>query len=172
MTDKGLQTLRSRWLAWSIHVGLWGVLYLAVVHLSGRPPAFRETALASAGPQTAAPVAELESLLSPARPLRAPSIGDLPNPFFTRYFVPVAPPPPTTRKIALTYQGFYQTADGANHVILKLGDTFLAVNVGGTVETNLFVAQAGMQTLILTNRSAQTNILTLNLKKEIEVPLK
>ena len=38
-------------------------------------------------------------------------------------------------------------------------------------EANLFVADATMQNLTLTNSAAQTNILVLNTKKPLEVPI-
>ena len=43
--------------------------------------------------------------------------------------------------------------------------------VGAKVVTNWFVAEATLQSLTLTNLTAQTNVLTLNAKKEIEVPI-
>ncbi|NOS69076.1 MAG: hypothetical protein HOP33_04015 [Verrucomicrobia bacterium] len=45
------------------------------------------------------------------------------------------------------------------------------VPTGGRVTTNLFILDPGMQTLTLTNSAAQTNVIMLNTKKEVEVPL-
>jgi hypothetical protein len=173
MTPAIIQTLRGRWLAIATHAGLWVLLLLSVRHLGGNTPLFREANPSFAPPQTAAPVARLDALYSSAQSFRPPANADLVNPFLTRYFGPApAGPPPTTRRIELTYQGFFQTADGPTRAIVKLGDAFIVADVGALVETNLFVAQATMQTLTLTNRAAQTNVLTLNSKKELEVPLK
>ena len=97
------------------------------------------------------------------------------NPFFTRYFVPAptpAPPPPTARKIDVVYQGFYQTADGPKHVIVKVAETLVIATVGAPIATNIFIAGATMQTLTLTNLAAQTNLLLLNIKKELEIPIR
>jgi hypothetical protein len=44
--------------------------------------------------------------------------------------------------------------------------------VGGRIANDLFVADAAMQTLTLTNAAAQTNVLALNTKKTVEVPVK
>ncbi len=81
------------------------------------------------------------------------------------------PPPPTTRKIEVTYQGFYQTGDGPKQTIFKLGEAFLVAPIGARIATNLFIAEATMQALTLTNLAAQTNILPLNAKKELVVPI-
>ena len=82
-----------------------------------------------------------------------------------------AAPVPTTRKIEVTYQGFYESGDGPRQVIVKVGEAFIVAPIGARVATNLFVSTATMQTLTLTNLAAQTNILSLNTKKEIEVPI-
>ena len=93
-------------------------------------------------------------------------------PFFTRYFVPPAPPPPpTTRTIEVTYQGFYQTGDGPKQTMFRLGEAFHFAPVGARIATNLFIAEVTMQAMTLTNLAAQTNILPLNVKKELVVPI-
>jgi hypothetical protein len=124
---------------------------------------------------TPVPVAKLGKLFSPTNwPKNVVDAGGL-NPFVTTYFIPTTPPPPpppTTRKFELTYQGFYRTADGPKHALLRLGDTLIGVQVGGLVVTNLFVIDATVQTLTLTNSAAQTNVLTLNTKQTVEVPIK
>ena len=56
--------------------------------------------------------------------------------------------------------------------MLRIGDTLIGIPVGGSVVSNLFVAEATFKTLTLTNHIAQTNVLTVNVKKEVEVPLK
>ena len=82
------------------------------------------------------------------------------------------PAPPTTRKIELTYQGYYQTEGSPKTAILKLADVYIVVPVGAAVATNFYVSEATMQSLTLTNPRSQTTLLPLNAKKEIEVPVK
>jgi hypothetical protein len=167
--------LRSRWFVAFIHAGLWLLLYLSVAGLRGKAPELREEDPSSSMPaRSPAPVAKLDALFSPG--VWPKSLGDtnLVNPFFTRHFIPPATPAapvPTTRKIEVTYQGFYESGDGPRQVILKLGEAFIVAPIGARVATNLFVSAATMQTLTLTNLAAQTNILSLNAKKEIEVPI-
>jgi hypothetical protein len=117
----------------------------------------------------------MTSLFSPAQWLSPPGLTNLSSPFLTTHFVPVAspaPPPPTTRKVEVTYQGFYQAGDTIKHVVVKVGDVFVAAVIGAPITTNLFVADASLQNLMLTNHVAQTNLLLLNTKNEIEVPIK
>ena len=169
-----IQTLRGRGFAVCVHAGCWLLLYLALTGLRGRTPDLHEIRSDTAAAQSPAPVARLEKLLSAdVWPKRVFETNAL-NPFLTRHFIPPAaptPPPPTTRKIELTYQGFYQTSDGPKQAIVKLGDAFLVAAVGGKLTANLFASEATMQSLTLTNALAQTNLLLLNTKKEIEVPI-
>jgi hypothetical protein len=176
MKPVAVQTLRSRWFAGCVHAGLWLLLYLAVIHLGGQSPAFRENDTFTSPPESPAPVAKLEALFSPGiwpKPLAGASIA---NPFVTSHFVPapVPPPPPpaTTTKIELTYLGFYQTTNGPKQAVCKFFNTFVVSPIGARVASNLFVAQATMQMLTLTNPAAQSNLLTMNKKQEIEVPLR
>lgn len=168
-----LQTLRSRWFALCVHAGLWVLLFLVLGKVGGHTPEFQDEIASSLPAQSPAPVAPLAALFSPASWGRALVDTNSLNPFLTRYFVPAAPPPPaTTRKIEVTYQGFYETGDGPKNVVIKVGEGFVIARPGLTIATNLFVAQASMQTLTLTNLAAQTNLLLLNAKKELEVPVK
>ena len=168
------QTLRSRWLAACVHAGLWLLLYFAVSGFRGKTPVYRDATSVSAPVQSPVPVAKLVNLFSPG--IWPSSLADTNqlNPFFTRHFVPLQappPPPPTTKKIEVTYQGFYQPVEGAKHVIAKVGEAYVDSVVGTRLTANLFAAEATMQALTLTNSAAQTNLLQLNTKKEIEVPI-
>ena len=167
-----IQALRSRGFAWGVHLWLWLMLYLVLTNAGGHAPAFHDGTTGALPVQNLAPMARLDGLFAAARWPKPNSGTNNPNPFFTRYFVPAPAPAPTTRKIEVTYQGFYETSDGPKNVVVKVGDAFVIATIGGTVATNLYVAQATMQSLTLTNPSAQTNLLQLNAKKEIEVPIK
>ena len=171
-----LQLMRSRWFALCLHVALWVCLYLALVNLGGKAPPFGDAAVSNHLPQPTLPIARLAPLFGATQILQAiPNPTNALNPFFTRYFVPPAPPPPpppTTRKIEVTYQGFYQTADGPKHAVLNVAGGLMVARVGALVATNVYVADASLMNVVLTNTAAQTNILALNTKKEIEVPIR
>jgi hypothetical protein len=171
MKPVGLQTLRSRWFTVFVHLCLWLMLYLAAAGIGGKTPDFRESDSFSAPAQSPAPVARLDQLFGRDLSPRWPGDTNAPSAFYTRHFIPAMPAPATVRKFELTYQGFYQSGDSAKQTMIRLGDSFVVTPVGGRVVSNLFVAEATMQTLTLTNPAAKTNILALNQKKEVEVPL-
>jgi hypothetical protein len=152
-------------------VALWLLLYLALTKLGGKVPEVRDLTAGTPALQPLAPIAGLERLFAESGWPKLVSTNAS-DPFFTRYFVPPAPPPPpTTRKIQVTYQGFYQTSDGPVTTIFKLGEAYQVAPLGTRIETNLFLARATMQALTLTNLAGQTNILPLNIKSELIVPI-
>jgi hypothetical protein len=173
MTSPFLQSLRSRGFATAAQVGLWVLLYLVVRHLGGSMPDFHETTGAASAPQPLVPIARFDAVTA-AAPVSLPG-SNVVDPFYTLYFVPPAPTPvpaPTTRKIEVTYQGYYETGAGAREAMLKVGDAFLIARPGGLLATNLYVAAAGMQSVLLTNSAGKTNLLQVNKPQTLEVPLK
>jgi hypothetical protein len=168
------QTLSSRWLAGAVHAGLWVLVYLSASGLGGKTPIFREADGTLPPPPSPAPVARLDPLLARGVwPNLAPRTNAL-NAFYTRHFTPPpkpAPPPPTTRMIELTYLGYYETEGTTKTVMARLADAFLVAPVGTRLTANLFAADAGMESLTLTNAAAQTNLIKLNTKKQLEVPI-
>ena len=165
------QTMRSRWFILGVHAGLWILLYLALRTLGGKTPPYGEANGLSGPAQSPPPIASLDRLYHPELLASTNSVTNLLNPFFTGYFVPPVAPPPTTRKLNVTYQGFYETAAGPRRVILKVDADFLVAPLGTRIATNLFIADATMQALTLTNLAAQTNIVPLNVTKECIVPI-
>jgi len=166
------KTLRNRWFVVGVHAGLWLLLYLILTHLGGKAPDFQVADAAPNPLQSPAPVAGLESLFSPTVWPKSLNETNLLNSFFTRYFVPPTPPPPTTRKIQVTYQGFYQSGAGLKQTIFKLDEAYGVAPIGARITNDLFIADATIQALTLTNQAAQSNIVFLNAKKEITIPIK
>ena len=166
--------MRSRGLVIISHLCLWFLLYLAIRGIGGKTPDLREAEGFSGSPQSPTPVAKIDHLFSGGIWPKNVVSTNSPTPFQTAYFIPQAtptPPPPTTRKIELTYQGFYRAGTDTASVMVKMGDSFLVAGVGKKLTANLFAAQAGVLSLLLTISGGQTNLLLLNTKKEIEVPL-
>jgi hypothetical protein len=168
-----IQTLRSRRFALCVHAGFWLLLYLAASRFGGKAPVFRDATAVSTPAQSPVPVAKLAALFSPGVWPRTVVDTNLANLFYTRYFIPPPtppPPPPTTRKIEITYLGFYQS-DGPPHAMIKLAEEFIDRPAGAHVSTNWLIGDATYKTLTLTNLAAQTTLLPLSEKKEIEVPI-
>ncbi len=165
------RTLRNRWFVAGVHACLWLLLYLTVIHLGGKGADYPAADAAPNPPQSPAPVTGLAGLFSSTAWPRTLNETNMLNPFFTRYFVPPTPPPPTTRKIEVTYQGFYQSGEGPKQSIFKLDQVYGIAPIGARITNDLYVADATIQVLTLTNKAAQTNIVPLNAKKEIIIPI-
>jgi len=174
MTPAVTKAIRSRWLAILTNAGLWILLYLALTGLRGKPPVMHEADGTSAPPQRIVPVGKAELLLNQANWPQLTPATNTDNPFFTKHFIPPpAPPPPapTTRKIELTYLGFYTSDGSKKQLIVKLADALLVTPLGSKLTANLYAADATALSLTLTNSTPQTNLLQLNVKKELEVPI-
>ena len=176
------ETLRSRWFSGCVHAALWLLLFRVVTDIGGKQPAFQEARPDPSAVFAPVPVAKLEKLFVTSKPSAslAPVSGKDDgwvagqNPFDTTHFIPQTTPPPpapTTRIISLTYQGFYQTGEGQKQTIFRLGDAYVVAPIGARVATNLFIAEVTMQAMTLTNLEKQTNIVPLNVKREIVVPI-
>jgi hypothetical protein len=166
------KVLRNRWFVVGVHAGLWILLYMILTHLGGKAPDFRETDTVANPPQSPAPVAGLDRLFLPGIWPKTLVQTNLLNPFYTVYFVLPPPPPPTTRKINVAYHGFSQISQGVKQVGYKLDNVFNIAPIGTQIATELFIADASIQALMLTNMAAQTNIIGLNTNKEIIIPIK
>lgn len=170
------ETLRSRWFSTSIHVGLWVLLVLILTGVGGQRPQFQESRPDPTAVVAPVPVSKLNGLFAPGAGTNSLAAATGLNPFTTSYFMPRTAPvsPPTTRKIEVTYQGYYQTGDSPRHALVQFDGAMVGIPVGGSLATNLFVAEATMTNLTLTNAAiaSQTNVLVLNTKKEIEIPIR
>ena len=171
------ETLRSRWFAGCVHAALWLLLLLIVAGIGGQRPRFQEARPDPTAVIAPVPVAKLEQLFDSANRSQLTMDAGSRNPFDTTYFIPQTPPPPpspTTRKIELTYQGFYQTGDSPKYALVRFDGALVGVPVGDSVATNLFVASITATNLTLTNRAVagENNVLVLNTKKEMEIPIR
>jgi len=169
-----VQTLRSRWFAVAVHLGLWFLLFLAASSFSGKSASYRDAVALTSPAQSPAPVTKLDRLFSPGNWPAIRTNTNMPTLFFTKHFTPPAAPPPpapTTRKVEITYRGFYDTEGSSRHVFVKLADDFVLKPVGAHITTNWFIGPAAFDSLSLTNLAGQSTLLPLNSKKEIEVPI-
>ncbi len=170
-----MQMLRSRWFVVGVHAGLWVLLGLGLAQLGAKAPPYRDSTAGPALSSSPVPVSRLGAVFANPPLCLTLAFTNEVNPFYTKHFTPPpapTPPAPTTQKIEVTYQGFYDNGEGVTYAVVKMADTFKSTQVGMPLATNHYVAQATMQSLLLTNPAAQTNLLPINVKKEIEVPVK
>ncbi len=166
------KALRSRWFVACAHAGLWLLLYLAITNLGGKAPDFRDAEAVTNPPQSPAPVAGLEQLFSPGVWPKSLVNTNALNPFFTPYFIPPATAAAHHPQDRSDLPGLLPNRRRSQNIVFKLDDAFMVAPIGARIATNLFIADATMQALTLTNLAAQTNILLLNAKKEIVVPIR
>jgi hypothetical protein len=170
------QTLRNRWFALLLHGGLWLLLIASLGKLGGAATKYFQASATTPITNILVPIVRVENTAKLfAGASRGWTATNLLDPFFTRHFSPPAvpsPPPPTTKKIELTYQGFYETEGAARRAFIKLGDVLLDAPAGSNFTANLFLAGMNAQSATLTNLTGQTNVLEFSVKKEVEVPVK
>ena len=167
------KTLRNRWFVVGLHAALWFLLYLAVTGFRGNAPDYREADEVTNPLQSPAPVAGLERLFSSGVWGGTQAGTNTLDPFFTKYFVPPTPPAPTTQNIEVTYQGFYQAGEGLKQTIFRLDGAYVVAPIGAKVAPELFIAEATVQALTLTNLATRTNVVVpLDVKQAIVVPIK
>ncbi|HNQ73339.1 MAG TPA: hypothetical protein PKN95_07020 [Verrucomicrobiota bacterium] len=166
------QSLETPWFILGLHLGLWFFIILLALQWRGAALPFHDRAQAVAY-SSPIPLAALPALFASETWARNTNPAPLLGPFATRHFIPVTPPvpPPTTRKIALVYQGFYTTPN-AEKVFLESDKQLMVFPIGGQIAPTLFVAGATPRELTLTNTAAQTNVLKLNTATTLEVPIK
>ena len=165
------KTLRNRWFIGGVHIALWLLLYLAVTRVGGKAPDLRDAEAVGNAPQSPVPVAGLEGLFSPGVWPKSLTSTNMLDPFYTPHFIPAAAPPPTTRIIEVTYRGFSQVGDGPRQTTFKLGEANFVAPIGARITADVFIAGATVQAMTLTNLTGQTNIVPLNVKKDIVVPI-
>lgn len=90
--------------------------------------------------------------------------------------IPLAPPAPapaapTKMKISLTYQGFFETAEGVQLAFVKVAEKQVIGTNGAAVTADYVIAGFDLKTITVRN-ATQTNVLKFNTPTELEVPLK
>jgi len=164
---KGLK--RDRWIATLLLVGLLTLLVLVLSDYGIGLPQFPRPARESENSLIPISEAQLEELLAPGGVpvLRSTNLS---NPFFTAHFQPPKPPPPTTRKVSMIYQGFFQSTDGDKQAFVRVDDANLTVALGAPIVADLAVSEINVRTLTVTNSASRTNVLEFNQTVSLEVP--
>ena len=151
----------SRWIIPLAGVATLLMLYLMVLELTKGMPKLTVIHPAAARKEDI-PLNEIELLAGASYwtgPLEAMST------------LPPAVPAATTKKVSLTYQGFFETADGLKLAFVKLADSQVIGTNGAPVVVDYVIAEFDLKTITIRN-ATRTNVLNFNIPTEIEVPLK
>ncbi len=99
------------------------------------------------------------------------------NPFFTLAIRPAAapkpaPPPPTTRKVDLTYRGFLETSAGVRRAVVQVSETQIIARLGEKIVADFVALEIGMTNLVLTNGTDRGVSLQFAKPQPLEIPAK
>lgn len=99
------------------------------------------------------------------------------NPFFTLAIRPTPPPqppppPPATKKVDLTYRGFFETSAGVRKALVQVADKQVLAGVGEPVVSEYTVLSIGLGQLALTNKSGAAVQLPFRTNQSLEIPAK
>lgn len=118
---------------------------------------------------TNARLPELFGLTSVAASVQA---SNLPSPFSTTFFQPPPPPPPKkTRKVNLTYNGYFETAAGQKRAYVTVGENLEMLSLGAPVVADVMISNIVRTELILQQAGTQTVVIPFRTSKEVEVPV-
>jgi hypothetical protein len=116
----------------------------------------------------------LGQLFAPAALMAVSPATNLPPPFTTTYFQPPPPPPKAdvkkTRKVALTYNGYFETAAGEKRAYLMVGGAMAMLPVGAPVISDLMLSNIQRAQLTLRRAVTQEVVVPFRGTTEIEVP--
>lgn len=150
--------------------GLVALLVLTLFGLGGRVPDLPPLGgQGRATPEWPSP-AQVGDWFNVAELTRAVRQTNAINPFFTLHFQP--PPPPSTRKVTLTYQGSLRGSEDQVRAFVLVDTNTHVLATGSNVVADHFVKSIALRTLILTNAASQTNVLEFGVPKSLEIPIK
>jgi hypothetical protein len=114
-------------------------------------------------------------LFTPAALKSLAPATNLPAPFLTTYFQPPPPPPldpnvKKTRKVSLTYNGFFETATGEKRAYVLVGGALALLPSGGQVISDLMISNIQRTQLTLKRAATQDVVVPFRGSTEIEIP--
>lgn len=99
------------------------------------------------------------------------------NPFFTLAIRPTPPPqppppPPATKKVELTYRGFFETSAGVRKAVVQVADKQVLAGQGEVVVADFTVLAIELRHLALTNKAGGSVRLGFSTNQPLEIPAK
>lgn len=99
------------------------------------------------------------------------------NPFFTLAIQPAPPakvstPEPATRRVDVTYRGFFETSANVRRAVVQVADVQVLARRGERVVADFVAVEIELRHLALTNGAGQAVKLEFSKTQPIEVPAK
>lgn len=161
---------RSYWMAALLIAATGLVAVLLVSDLRDAPAELPRFAPAAAGAVLGPTNPDLPALFSAAALTNAVGVSTAQVPFVTTYFQPPPPPPPRkTRKVKLTYNGFFETATGQKRAYVLVNDALAVLPPGAPVVADLMISNI-LRTELTLQQATQTVTIPFRGSKEMEVP--
>ncbi|MCC7374531.1 MAG: hypothetical protein IT581_07730 [Verrucomicrobiales bacterium] len=97
------------------------------------------------------------------------------NPFFTLAIQPAPPPkppppPPKTRKVDVTYRGFFETAAGLKRAVVQVADKQVLCSLGEKFLADYVAVEIGLRHLGSTNAAGTALKLEFAKTASVEIP--
>jgi hypothetical protein len=99
------------------------------------------------------------------------------NPFFTLAIQPPPPPraaapPPATRKVDVTYKGYFETSAGTRRALVQVAETQVLGGYSDPIVADFAAHEIELRHLTLTNAGGQTVRLEFAKPQSLEIPAK
>lgn len=145
---------------------------LVVRDLGGALPALPRFTPAAGGASLGPADGRLPELFSAEALARLTPATNLPPPFVTGFFQPPPPPPARkTRKVKLTYQGFFETAGGEKRAFVEVDGAATLAALGGPVVSDLMISNIQRLELTLRRVVTQEVVIPFRASAVVEVPV-
>jgi hypothetical protein len=162
-----------------IAAGIFGVgllvLILVMQDLGGRLPDLPRPESAASPAGMGPTNSRVRDLFLPAAIGRVKPATNLPPPFVTTFFQPPSPPPSAnakhTRKVSISYDGFFQTNAGEKRAYVRVGGAMTLLSPGAPVVSDLMISNIDRLTLTLKRGSTQDVVVPFRGSTEVEIPV-
>lgn len=115
----------------------------------------------------------LADLFTPAALAASALATNLPPPFATTFFQPPPPKPAPakkTRKVTLTYNGFFETSSGEKRAYVMVGGALAMLPPGAPVVSDLMISNIQRAELTLMRAGTQAVTVPFRGSQEVEIP--
>lgn len=152
-----------------------GVAWLVLRDMDDGPPPLPRSEVTLTNPPMILPTEPgLADRFAPAQWQEAVATTNPLSAFVTTFFRPPPPPPPPvrkTQKFQLTYQGYFETAEGAQRAYVLVNDRLAVLPPGAKVVGDVVISNIHRLRLDLLQAGTQAISVPFRGTREVEVPV-